>query len=57
VTTRGFGVDEMKTIGRWIAEIVQTPDDEEQIARIREQAEAMSAAFPLPGVTDRDLQT
>ncbi|CAN5166840.1 serine hydroxymethyltransferase [soil metagenome] len=57
VTTRGFGVDEMKTIGRWIAEIVQAPDDEEQMARIREQAEAMSAAFPLPGVTDRDLQT
>lgn len=57
VTTRGFGVDEMKTIGRWIAEIVQAPDDEAQIARIREQAEEMSASFQLPGVTDRDLQT
>lgn len=57
VTTRGFGVGEMKTIGRWIAEIVQAPDDEGQIARIREQAEEMSAAFPLPGVTDRDHQT
>lgn len=56
VTTRGFGADEMTTIGRWIAEIVHTPDDERQIARIREQAEEMSAAFPLPGVTDRDLQ-
>jgi glycine hydroxymethyltransferase len=57
VTTRGFGVDEMKTIGRWIAEIVQAPDDESQVARIREQAEEMSAAFPLPGVTGRDGQT
>lgn len=56
VTTRGFGQDEMKTIGRWIAEIVHAPNDERRIARIREQAEEMSAAFPLPGVTDRDLQ-
>lgn len=56
VTTRGFGEQEMKTIGRWIAEIVHSPGDESLIAKTREQAEEMSAAFPLPGVTDRDLQ-
>ena len=55
ITTRGFGVDEMRTIGRWIAEVVQSPDDENLIAKIRAEAEEMSAGFPLPGVTDRDL--
>ncbi len=55
VTTRGFGVEEMRTIGRWIAEVVHSPDDADLIARTRAQAEEMSAEFPLPGVTDRDL--
>ncbi len=54
VTTRGFGVEEMRTIGRWIAQIVQAPDDEQQIQQIREQAEEMSLRFPLPGVTNHD---
>jgi glycine hydroxymethyltransferase len=56
VTTRGFGVEEMRTIGRWIAELVQSPDDERLIADIRKQADELAAGFPLPGVTDRDLQ-
>jgi ABC-type dipeptide/oligopeptide/nickel transport system ATPase component len=39
-----------------IDEIVRNPDDQELIARTRQQAEEMSAGFPLPGVTDRDIQ-
>jgi glycine hydroxymethyltransferase len=56
VTTRGFGEDEMQTIGRWISAIVQSPDDEQLISRTRSEAEELSAGFPLPGVSDRDLQ-
>jgi glycine hydroxymethyltransferase len=54
VTTRGFGESEMRTIGRWIAELIHTPDDEALINRTRASAEEMSAGFPLPGVTDRE---
>lgn len=53
VTTRGFGTDEMRTIGRWIAEVVQSPDDSALIASIGKQAAEMSAGFPLPGVANR----
>jgi glycine hydroxymethyltransferase len=53
VTTRGFGVEEMRTIGRWIAELVQSPDDTALIESIGKQAAEMSAGFPLPGVTNR----
>jgi glycine hydroxymethyltransferase len=56
VTTRGFGPEEMRTIGRWIAELIQNPDDESLISSTRIKAEEMSAGFPLPGVSDRDLQ-
>ena len=56
VTTRGFGEEEMRTIGRWIAELVHAPDDEQLISKIRSQAGEMSAGFPLPGVTDSVLQ-
>jgi glycine hydroxymethyltransferase len=53
MTTRGFGVDEMRQVGAWIGEIVRSPDDEERIARIRGQVTEMCAGFPLPGV-ERD---
>ena len=52
VTTRGFGADEMRLIGRWIAEVVQSQDDERLIARVREQTRDLCAGFPLPGVSD-----
>lgn len=51
VTTRGFGTSEMKTIGRWIAEIIHSPDDNNLIASIATQAGELSDGFPLPGVT------
>jgi glycine hydroxymethyltransferase len=53
ITTRGFGVDELRQIGRWIAEVVHAPDDEATIARVRAQTRELCAAHPLPGVSDR----
>jgi glycine hydroxymethyltransferase len=50
MTTRGFGVDEMRQVGRWIGEVVRSPEDEELLARIRGQVTEMCAGFPLPGV-------
>jgi glycine hydroxymethyltransferase len=53
ITTRGFGADELREVGRWIAEVVHAPDDEATIARVRAQARELCAAHPLPGVSDR----
>ena len=50
MTTRGFGVDEMRQVGSWIGEVVRSPEDEELLARIRDQVTEMCAGFPLPGV-------
>jgi glycine hydroxymethyltransferase len=53
ITTRGFGPDELRQVGRWIAEVVHAPDDEATIARVRSQTRELCAGFPLPGVSDR----
>ena len=50
MTTRGFGVAEMRQVGRWIGEVVRSPEDEELLARTRGQVTEMCAGFPLPGV-------
>lgn len=53
VTTRGFGTAELRQIGRWVAELVHDPDNEQLIERTRRQAQELSRAFPLPGVPAR----
>ena len=47
LTTRGMGPAEMKTIGDWIADILERPGDESLIGRIRHDAGDLCAAFPL----------
>jgi glycine hydroxymethyltransferase len=47
LTTRGMGTDEMKTIGAWIADILQHPEDAVLLERIRNEVKALCAAFPL----------
>jgi glycine hydroxymethyltransferase len=53
MTTRGLGVDEMRTIGRWIADVLRAPDDEAVRRRVHAGARELTAGFPLPGV-ERD---
>jgi glycine hydroxymethyltransferase len=48
VTTRELGVAEMQQIGAWIADVLERPDDEARIARIREQVRELALRFPLP---------
>lgn len=50
MTTRGFGVAEMRQVGNWIGDVVRSPEDEELLAQIRGQVTEMCAGFPLPGV-------
>jgi glycine hydroxymethyltransferase len=50
VTTRGFGPDEMRRIGGWIAEILHDPENADRRARVREEVRSLTAHFPIPGV-------
>jgi glycine hydroxymethyltransferase len=49
MTSRGMGVDEMKVIGRLIADTLKNADDETMIQRNRDQARELVKQFPLPG--------
>jgi glycine hydroxymethyltransferase len=48
LTTRGMGVDEMKTIGRWMLEALKSPDDAAVQQNIRGQIRELSVDFPAP---------
>ncbi len=48
VTTRGMREAEMNQIAGWIADILESPEDEELAARTREQVRELCARFPLP---------
>jgi glycine hydroxymethyltransferase len=47
LTTRGMKEDEMKRVGRWIAEVLQNRTDASVLARIRRQVLELAEAFPL----------
>jgi glycine hydroxymethyltransferase len=47
LTTRGMGPDEMRTIGGWIARVLERPDDAGAIAEVERQVRALCAGFPL----------
>ncbi|NOZ75013.1 MAG: serine hydroxymethyltransferase [FCB group bacterium] len=47
VTTRGFGVDEMKTIVNLIDRIIKNPDDEQEEQNVRNEVQILCNRFPL----------
>jgi glycine hydroxymethyltransferase len=47
LTTRGMKEDEMRRVGRWIAEVLQNRTDASVLARIRRQVLELAEAFPL----------
>lgn len=46
-TRRGFKEAEMKQIGSWIAEVIGNIDDENVIARVRDEVNALCKQFPV----------
>ena len=50
VTTRGYGVPEMRQVARMIVETLGHPDDEAVLNRVRDEVAALSHRFPHPGV-------
>ncbi|MDO4683404.1 MAG: serine hydroxymethyltransferase [Lautropia sp.] len=49
MTTRGFGVEEAALVGQLISDVLDRPDDEAHIAKVRERVEALTARFPVYG--------
>jgi glycine hydroxymethyltransferase len=47
LTTRGFGVEEMRTIAGWIARVLDKPDDAETTRAVEREVAELAARFPL----------
>jgi glycine hydroxymethyltransferase len=51
-TTRGFGPDEMRAIGRLITDAIARRDDPAALGLLAAEVAAMTARFPVPGLPD-----
>lgn len=47
MTTRGFGPEEMRAVGRIIAEVILTKPGEKRLEELKAQSRSLTAAFPL----------
>jgi glycine hydroxymethyltransferase len=47
MTTRGMKEDEMRQVGRWIAQALNSRNDQAVLARIRKEVLALCESFPL----------
>lgn len=47
LTTRGMGVNEMKIIGRWIAEVINNHQDTAKLEKIRKDVKDLCKNFPI----------
>ncbi|MCL4793963.1 MAG: serine hydroxymethyltransferase [Bryobacteraceae bacterium] len=47
VTTRGFGPEEMKEVGRLIGQVLDAPASDENLAAVRTRVHALTERFPL----------
>ena len=54
ITTRGMKEDEIKKVAGWINEAVGARDDENKLAKIKNEVKEFCLKFPVPGVTTRN---
>ncbi len=47
ITTRGFGVDEVRTLSGWIADVLDDLDNEDTIERVKGQVVELCRRFPV----------
>jgi glycine hydroxymethyltransferase len=47
LTTRGMKEDEMKLVGRFIAEVIDRPEDESVAGKVKKEVRELCRAFPL----------
>ena len=48
VTTRGFGEEDMSRVAAWINDVLDAPEDEAVVARVRAEVVEMATGFPVP---------
>ena len=48
LTTRGMGIEEFKQIGHWIAAALKSHDNQDALARIHADVQALANSFPVP---------
>jgi glycine hydroxymethyltransferase len=49
ITTRGFGLDEVKTLTDWIADVLDDINDEKRVIRVRSEVIELCRRFPVYG--------
>ena len=49
-TTRGMGESEMEALGGFMLEALRNPDDEAGLRKLKDEVQALCAAFPVPGI-------
>ncbi|MEX2316231.1 MAG: serine hydroxymethyltransferase [Pirellulales bacterium] len=54
LTTRGMSTTEMRTIGRWMLEVLRSPDEQKTLDRIRGEVRALCKQFPVPAAALTD---
>ncbi|NQZ01623.1 MAG: serine hydroxymethyltransferase [Bdellovibrionales bacterium] len=47
LTTRGFGVDEMKLIANWIKQVIENPTSEENLNSVKAEVKELCQKFPI----------
>jgi len=47
ITARGYGDAEAEKVATWIAEILDNPEDEATISRVKEEVSALNKEFPI----------
>jgi glycine hydroxymethyltransferase len=50
MTTRGLGIDEMRTLAGWIDAVLSAPTDTATLQRVRQEVAQMCEQFPAPTV-------
>ena len=49
-TTRGMGESEMEALAGFMLEALRKPDDEASLRKLKDEVQALCAAFPVPGI-------
>jgi glycine hydroxymethyltransferase len=49
ITTRGFGELQSEALAHLIADVLDRPEDDASIRKVREQVAALTAKFPVYG--------
>ncbi len=47
ITTRGFGEKETRLVGNYFADVIEEPNNQDQIAQVRERVTALTRDFPV----------